>query len=314
MDHDVYTTDDTIGLVYVDINPLIMRTAHGGTDRDRVIQGWFPLYDTLRGVRGQLHLIVKLQYIGDDNPFRDSSAGVLFFSASTLATSAYMITDVYGFVDELVVENDPEFEWKDNFRMARSSNEFRLSLLYKLTANVRRQLGKKVRTLGGNAVLGHRQHFDIEGDSGIVARAYGTACRVELVKPFSETATFSQMSASAEPDDFPNLLPVVSDPGGNLPKPETIRASTAPAGLGLVQLKPTVYVSSRNDQLGIMRSLNPTQDRVSQEVQLLTLRQFSPNTHLRLGGLVVARAVKFLGKLASTVTDQDTRRLTPTWP
>jgi len=58
---------------------------------------------------------------------------------------------------------------------ARRSNEQRQSLLYVLDANVRRQLCKKVLELGGNAVLGYRQHFDVEGDSGLVARSYGTA-------------------------------------------------------------------------------------------------------------------------------------------
>jgi hypothetical protein len=79
-----------------------------------------------------------------------------------------------------------------------------------------------------------------------------------------------------------------------------------PASFTFPPAKPTVYVSDANNQLSIMRSLAPKQDRAS-EVQLLTLRQFSPSTHLRLGGLVIARAVKFLGKLASSVTDQDTR-------
>ncbi len=64
----------------------------GGEDREvwgkdageeaLVIQGWFPLYDTLRGVRGDLHIVVKLQFVGNENPFRDSSAGVRFFAAS----------------------------------------------------------------------------------------------------------------------------------------------------------------------------------------------------------------------------------------
>lgn len=51
---------------------------------------------------------------------------------------------VVGLVDELVVDNDPEYQWMDNFRQARTSNESRQSLLFKLDATVRRQLGKKV--------------------------------------------------------------------------------------------------------------------------------------------------------------------------
>jgi hypothetical protein len=33
------------------------------------IDGWLPLYDMLRGVRGELGLSVKLTFIGDVNPF-----------------------------------------------------------------------------------------------------------------------------------------------------------------------------------------------------------------------------------------------------
>ena len=71
--------------MHVDLSPLLMRIAEGA-DRERgkgsplMIKGWFPIYDTLRGVRGELYLSIKLQFIGDDNPFRDSSAGVMFFS------------------------------------------------------------------------------------------------------------------------------------------------------------------------------------------------------------------------------------------
>lgn len=62
MDHDVYTSNDAIGLVYVDLSPLLMRTAEQEQDsgRDLVVQGWFPLYDTLQGVRGALCLVIKV--------------------------------------------------------------------------------------------------------------------------------------------------------------------------------------------------------------------------------------------------------------
>jgi hypothetical protein len=47
-------------------------------------------------------------------------------------------------VEELVVADDPEFEWKDNFRQARTSHETRQTLLYLLDASVRRRMSKKV--------------------------------------------------------------------------------------------------------------------------------------------------------------------------
>lgn len=55
-----------------------------------------------------------------------------------------LLSKVVGLVEELVVDNDPEYQWMDNFRQARTSNESRQSLLFKLDATVRRQLGKKV--------------------------------------------------------------------------------------------------------------------------------------------------------------------------
>lgn len=69
--------DELIGLVYVDLNPLLTQTASRNDDDngESKIDGWFPLYDTLGGVRGELGLSVKLNFIGDENPFRDSSAG-----------------------------------------------------------------------------------------------------------------------------------------------------------------------------------------------------------------------------------------------
>lgn len=44
-----------------------------------------------------------------------------------------------------------------------------------------------------------------------------------------------------------------------------------------------------------------------QEIQLITLKVFSPSTRIRLGGIVSARSVKYLGKLATKLADQETR-------
>lgn len=59
-------------------------TTGGGGLSSGTIGGWFPLYDTLGGVRGELGLSIKLTFIGDENPFRDSSAGVQLFPFSEL--------------------------------------------------------------------------------------------------------------------------------------------------------------------------------------------------------------------------------------
>ena len=141
--------DEVIGLVYIDLNPLLTTESERGDDthpknvESGVMDGWFPLYDTLTGVRGELLLSVKLQFIGDVNPFRDSSAGVRLLPFSTIdPASGFEIVHIFGFVEELVVADDPEFEWNENFREARLSHETRQTLLYLLDASVRRRMCK----------------------------------------------------------------------------------------------------------------------------------------------------------------------------
>ena len=198
MDQDLYSSE-LIGVVYIDLTPLIMRTAHSN-DKDLVIQGWFPLFDTTKGIRGFLSVIVKLQFIGNDNPFRDSSAGVQFFSSSSLSLKAFVIQEVLGLVVDLVVDDDLESSWQDYFRKAnKSTNESRLKALYNLSAEVRREIGKKVLELGGNAVLGYLSHFDmIGGSSGLVVRAYGTACRLLKVGDSSQSQHLPRTISSSD--------------------------------------------------------------------------------------------------------------------
>ena len=66
---------------------------------------------------------------------------------------------------------------------------------------MRRKIGISVQDQGGNAVLGYRQHFDFEGESGkgIVARGYGTACvltvdQTDQVEPNSPSSIPSSSS------------------------------------------------------------------------------------------------------------------------
>ena len=92
MDQDSYGCE-LVGAVYVDLNPLLMRTAYSSY-RDLVIKGWFPIFDPLRGVHGLLNLSTKLQFIGDDNPFGESSAGVQFFYSPSLSKDVFIIQEV----------------------------------------------------------------------------------------------------------------------------------------------------------------------------------------------------------------------------
>ncbi|KAE9026024.1 hypothetical protein PR003_g11286 [Phytophthora rubi] len=290
MDHDVYTTDATVGIVYVDLNCLLMRDGH-------VIQGWFPVYDTLLGVRCELSLVIRLQYFGDVNPFRESSAGVQFFGLSTLDPSLYRIESMLGFVEELVVHADPEYSWSDNFRTSRRSNEHRQLLLYKLSSQVVTLVGKKALELGGNAVLAYKQFFDVEGDSGLVARACGTACFITPVgknEPMAVEGGGGQHRTHSE-DGHGHDGDLKVDVGkDDMNAAESVEALVSPR-----------YFPRR-----VLKSLKaPEAFNISahDEVQLITLKVFNPATRIRLGGIVSARSVKYLGKLATKLADQETR-------
>jgi hypothetical protein len=83
------------------------------------------------------------------------------------------------------VDSDPEYEFSDNFRASQKSNLSRQLLLHRLSNRLEASISGKVTSLGGNAVLAYQQHFDMEGDSGIVGRAYGTAFRYPIPRALS---------------------------------------------------------------------------------------------------------------------------------
>jgi len=45
LDHDTYSAHDAIGKVYIDIDPLLDPDFSGS------LYGWFPIYDTMHGMR-----------------------------------------------------------------------------------------------------------------------------------------------------------------------------------------------------------------------------------------------------------------------
>merc|ERR1711974_262674 len=105
------------------------------------------------------------------------SANVKFFSISS-PLPKYKIYSIIGFVKELIVEDDPEYQSFASFSKSRTTNEQRRNIFYHISGKLRRKIGISAQALGANAVLGYRQRFDLEGESGkgIVARGYGTAC------------------------------------------------------------------------------------------------------------------------------------------
>jgi hypothetical protein len=179
-DHDKFSAHDIIGVVYVDLNPLLHSGAESdGSGGQDTIQGWFPIFDTLRGARGQLHVKVKISFFSNASETRtDTSAGVRFFS-STAAPECFEVERVFGFVEELLVKDDPEHAALEKIRSARFTNTERQGLLGRLSGELRRQLGRKALNVGANAVLGFVKELDLEGGD-LVARGYGAAVLLKV--------------------------------------------------------------------------------------------------------------------------------------
>nr|XP_020469526.1 C2 domain-containing protein 5 [Monopterus albus] len=192
LDHDTYSANDAIGKVYIDIDPLLCSEAASD------ISGWFPIYDTIHGIRGEINILVKVELFNDLNRFRQSSCGVKFFCTTSIP-QCYRAVMVHGFVEELVVNEDPEYQWIDRIRTPRASNEARQRLISLMSGELQRKIGLKVLEMGGNAVVGYLQCFDLEGESGLVVRAIGTACTLDKLSCGSAPSTSTHMHPNTAP-------------------------------------------------------------------------------------------------------------------
>ncbi|KAM4671401.1 C2 domain-containing protein 5 isoform 9-T9 [Amazona ochrocephala] len=203
LDHDTYSANDAIGKVYIDIDPLLCSEAA------TVISGWFPIYDTIHGIRGEISVVVKVDLFNDLNRFRQSSCGVKFFCTTSIP-KCYRAVIIHGFVEELVVNEDPEYQWIDRIRTPRASNEARQRLISLMSGELQRKIGLKVLEMRGNAVVGYLQCFDLEGESGLVVRAIGTACTLDKL---SNPSAF--LPACNSPSKEMKEIPFNEDPNPN---------------------------------------------------------------------------------------------------
>ncbi|KAI1280428.1 C2 domain-containing protein 5 [Halotydeus destructor] len=211
MDYDTYSANDAIGKVYIDLNPLLNK------DSGHLMTGWFPIYDTMHGIRGEVNCVVKIDLFSDTNRFRQSSCGVRFFYSPGVPMG-YSCQAILGFVEELVVNDDPEYQWIDKIRTPRASNEARQTLFSKLSGEVQRKIGLKALELGGNCVLGYQQFFDLEGESGLIVRGIGTAVYLAKVdkEPHSEKHHRSQsqhysMASQRNSTSTPIVIPTTDE-------------------------------------------------------------------------------------------------------
>ena len=76
------------------------------------------MYDTLKGVRGEVHILIKVELIRDLNRHRDTSTGVPIFYTQQLPPT-YTTLAILGFVEELMLKDDPECVARPNRLPAR---------------------------------------------------------------------------------------------------------------------------------------------------------------------------------------------------
>lgn len=305
LDHDTYSANDAIGKVYIDIDPLLYSEAA------TVISGWFPIYDTIHGIRGEISIVVKVDLFNDLNRFRQSSCGVKFFCTTSIP-KCYRAVTIHGFVEELVVNEDPEYQWIDRIRTPRASNEARQRLISLMSGELQRKIGVKVLEMRGNAVVGYLQCFDLEGESGLVVRAIGTACTLDKL---SSTSTFPP--ACNSPSKEMKEVPFSEDPNPNTHS----SGPSTPLKNQTYSFSPSKCYSRQSSSSDTDLSLTPktgmgsgsggkdggpfkallrqqTQSALEQrEFPFFTLTTFPLGFLVHVGGVVSARSVKLLDRI-----------------
>ncbi|XP_053356268.1 C2 domain-containing protein 5 isoform X7 [Clarias gariepinus] len=311
LDHDTYSANDAIGKVYIDIDPLLCSEAA------TVISGWFPIYDTIHGIRGEINVLVKVDLFNDLNRFRQSSCGVKFFCTASIPR-CYRAVMVHGFVEELVVNEDPEYQWIDRIRTPRASNEARQRLISLMSGELQRKIGLKVLEMGGNAVVGYLQCFDLEGESGLVVRAIGTACTLDKISSTHAPAGGANPSNSSPSKDLKEAVfgeeapgvPLCSGPPTPLraqtfssfspSKSYSRQSSSSDTELSLTPKTGMGSGGSAGKEAGSLKALlrQQTQSGLEQrEFPFFTLTSFPPGFLLHVGGVVSARSVKLLDRI-----------------
>ena len=158
--------------------------------------------------------------------------------------------------------------------------------MFRLSGRLRRLMGKRVLEIGGNAVIGFKQYYDLESEKkDITSRAIGTAVKLtfstqptfdrglswtsltpgqnSMISPRNTEAKATQIGGS--PTRSPNLAPKDS--------------VTSPQELALTPL------NIMSPQAANSKLVDP---------QMLTLRMFPAGCVIGIGGLVSATSVKIL--------------------
>ncbi|XP_055789678.1 C2 domain-containing protein 5 isoform X4 [Salvelinus fontinalis] len=319
LDHDTYSANDAIGKVYIDIDPLL------SSEAATVISGWFPIYDTIHGIRGEINVLVKVDLFNDLNRFRQSSCGVKFFCTTSIPR-CYRAALVHGFVEELVVNEDPEYQWIDRIRTPRASNEARQRLISLMSGELQRKIGLKVLEMGGNAVVGYLQCFDLEGESGLVVRAIGTACTLDKLIPGTasntithpNTAPASNACNSPSKESKESPLAHGCRSSHNSPVHSACSSQRLSHSQNFSVSVPTLVFTGMGSGISVGKEAGPLKTLLRQQAQsaleqrgasssgifvntrefpFFTLTCFPPGFLVHIGGVVSARSVKLLDRI-----------------
>lgn len=69
---------------------------------------------------------------------------IMNFFEGTTVPECYRISVVQGFVEELIVSEDPLYQWIDKLRTPRATNEARQRLFSQASGELQRRIGMKV--------------------------------------------------------------------------------------------------------------------------------------------------------------------------
>ena len=290
-DYDVLSSDDVVGVVLIDLSPLLV------CEHTNELTGWLPIFDSLRGYCGDLYVVLKVTVISDMNPLLEVGGGVIC-SGSAVPPRGRVVTAVLGLAQDLVVVDDPEHHWREPLRTPRVSNYVRQRLVLCSLARARRQLSHKAVEMGGNAILSCNQCVDFLGEFGVVVRMTGTvvslrrctmdsvsmAVRMRKMPPMHRSITLTHHD-SAGPSSWD---PSHSSPSASLsrsPSYAKTHSSTlqetdvleGPAGVSIITMDRTLRLGGT----GILYT----------------------------GGFVLARSVHLLTEFRKGGPDEATRRL-----
>lgn len=282
-DSDIVSSDDIIGTIYIDANLLLM-----GNNGNSTMAGWLPIYDSFRGICGELYVSIKIHCLEEQNQL-----GVKFFSngnqslvtnsasnsigalgvdhVSNSNTDCFEISKI-NMVEELLINDDPERDyWRDMMRSSRSSNMQRQLLLFQLSGKIKRLIGKKVLESGRNTVIGFQEYFDLEKEN-ITIRGIGTQCKLDRQHQLLEDPTTPTMFDRAV---SPRKHSISTSPSLNVPRSPQISNS----------------LDSNNSNSLFNKMIS------AEDVVLCTMNSFCPNDIKYISSIVQCRAVKLLSDL-----------------